>query len=71
MDGTKASSSNQPKVLFLSPSHALVDKHEKQYKPEMHYAQDAVVFHTWEDLLKNAYPQCALVENAEFVNRLN
>ncbi|MDR3501264.1 MAG: ankyrin repeat domain-containing protein [Legionella sp.] len=70
MDGEQASSSNPPKVLFLSPSRGLVEKHEKQYKQEMHYAQDAVIFRTWEDLLKNAYPQCPIVEEAEFADWL-
>ncbi|WP_165485209.1 ankyrin repeat domain-containing protein [Legionella rowbothamii] len=70
MSTEQASSSNSPKVLFLSPSRALVEKHEKQYKQEMHYAQDAVVFRTWEDLLKNAYPQSTLIDEPEFADWL-
>lgn len=70
MSTEQASSSNSPKVLFLSPSRALVEKHEKQYKQEMHYAQDAVVFRTWEDLLKNAYPEHSLIEKTEFADWL-
>ncbi|MDR3503910.1 MAG: ankyrin repeat domain-containing protein [Legionella sp.] len=70
MEREHSSSSSSSKVLFLSPSPGLVDKHEKQYKQEMPYAPDAVIFRTWENLLQNAYPYCSLVKGAEFADWL-
>lgn len=66
----EASSSNPPKILFLTPALKLVRTHEKLYKQDMPDNQEAVVFSTWNQLLQSHYPEHRLIKETEFAEWL-